>query len=126
TFNAGSARTRGVELEAKWQPPQWRGFGLSGSATYNDAKYTRFPFAPCYGGQTPAEGCRPTLLPNGTTSMRQDLAGKPTGLAPQWVAALQADYVTKIGNALTFGATGNVRYSSTYNSTSIGTPFAVQ
>lgn len=128
TFNAGSARTRGAELDVEWAPKQVSGLTVRNSLVYDDALYTSFPGAPCYGGQTPLEGCVIGPVPGNPGSVRayQNLDGKPTGQAPKWTGSLLADYAFAISGDLNLGLTGNVRYSGSYETTSIATPFARQ
>jgi outer membrane receptor protein involved in Fe transport len=78
TRNAGSSTARGVEFEGEWAPPVASGLVLRGTLAYNRARYKSFLNAPCWGGQTPAQGC--TIDATGSTV--QNLTGKPTALAP--------------------------------------------
>jgi iron complex outermembrane receptor protein len=128
TFNAGSARTRGIELDAEWAPERVRSLSLRSSVVYDEAIYTNFPGAPCYGGQTPAEGCVIGPVPGNPGSVRayQNLKGKPTGQAPKWSASLLADYEFSVCADLILGLTSNIRYSDGYQTTSIDVPFARQ
>ncbi|WP_126174585.1 TonB-dependent receptor [Altericroceibacterium xinjiangense] len=52
---AGELVTKGVEAQVDAQPID--GLVLSAAVTYTDAEYTDFAGAPCYEGQTPAQGC---------------------------------------------------------------------
>src|SRR5207237_167374 len=66
TANAGSAVTKGVEFQGEWAPTQ--GLTLHGALAYNRSRYQTFVHAPCYGGQTPTEGCAiTTFVLNGVT-----------------------------------------------------------
>jgi iron complex outermembrane receptor protein len=53
--NAGKARTRGLELDASIAAS--RATKLNVAAAFIDARFLRYEGAPCYGGQTAAEGC---------------------------------------------------------------------
>jgi iron complex outermembrane receptor protein len=53
--NAGSLRSRGVEVEFQAKPV--RDLTLSGGVSYTDARYLDFKGVPCFPGQTVAEGC---------------------------------------------------------------------
>jgi iron complex outermembrane receptor protein len=120
TANAGSAVTKGVEFQGEWAPA--RGLTLRGALAYNHSRYDTFIHAPCYGGQTPAEGCAiSTFTLNGVTYTRpnQDLSGKPTANAPAWTGAVGADYDTPPFSGLVLGLSGNLRFSSSY----LGGPF---
>ncbi|MDB5432990.1 MAG: tonB dependent receptor family protein [Caulobacter sp.] len=114
TKNAGAVVTEGVELQGEWAPAQVRGLTFTGALAYNRSRYENFGGAPCYGGQTIAEGC--TIVGGRTV---QDLSGKTTANAPEWTGSLQADYETQPINGLVFGATGNLHYSGSY----LGGPF---
>ncbi|CAN7309260.1 TonB-dependent receptor [Phenylobacterium sp. LjRoot225] len=122
TRNAGSSTARGVEFEAEWAPPAAPGLVLRGTLAYNRARYKSFPDAPCWGGQTPAQGC--TIDATGSTI--QDLGGKPTALAPKWTGALEANYEHDLTQGLVFGASANLRYSSSYFGNPWANPFTKQ
>lgn len=79
--NVGEASTRGVELEAHWLPTSQ--LQLTGSASYNDARYDSYLNAPCAPERSPAPSC--------------DLSGRPLSDAPRWIANLAADYARPIG-----------------------------
>ena len=122
TRNAGSSTAKGVEFEGEWAPPVVRGLTLRGTLAYNKARYKSFHGAPCWVGQTPAEGC--TI--DATGSPIQDLSGKPTALAPEWVGALEANYEHNLGDRLVFGASANMRYSGSYFANPWAQPLAQQ
>jgi iron complex outermembrane receptor protein len=121
TQNAASSRAQGVEFEAEWAPEPVPGLVLRGTLAYNRARYRNFPNAPCWGGQTPAEGC--TIV---NARPIQDLSGKATGLAPKWTAALEANYQRDVGANLVFGLSANLRYSSSYFAQPFANPRSVQ
>lgn len=115
TKNAGAAVTKGIEFQGEWAPEFVRGLTLRGALAYNKSNYENFGGAPCYGGQTIAEGC--VTLAGGRTV--QDLSGKATAAAPKWTSAVQADYESQPFNGLVWGASANLHYSSSY----LGGPF---
>jgi outer membrane receptor protein involved in Fe transport len=121
TKNAGSSRSKGIETEVEWAPPEVAGLVLRGTLAYNKARYLSFADAPCWGGQTPAQGC--TIINNRPT---QDLGGSPTALAPKWTAALEGNYEHAVGAGLVFGASANLRYSSSYIASPFGNPNSKQ
>lgn len=111
SINAGSVRTKGVEVEFAYAPRAVSGLTLNGSVNYNNARYGD-SIAPCYNGQTSAAGCVPNLLDIGTPG--QNLQGKETSVAPLWTGALAADYETPISAGLVLGGSVNARYSGSY------------
>jgi len=121
TKNAGSSRSKGIETEVEWAPAEVPGLTLRGTLAYNKARYLSFADAPCWGGQRPSEGC--VIINNRPT---QDLSGSPTALAPKWAGALEANYEHPIGNGLVFGASANLKYSSSYTANPFGNPGAKQ
>jgi outer membrane receptor protein involved in Fe transport len=117
------ARTKGVELEFEYAPRSIAGLNLRGSVNWNKARYTKFPAAPCYGGQTPAEGCnliadavsglyRP--ITGAEVGVRQSLTGAPLSVAPKWVGSLGVSYDTTVGSNLVAGLSVDTRFSSSY------------
>jgi iron complex outermembrane receptor protein len=58
-LNAGNLRSKGVELELEAVPVE--GLSLNLNAAYIDASFTRFDLAPCYTGQSVAQGCVDTV-----------------------------------------------------------------
>ena len=109
TINAGGAVTSGVELQGTWVPEGVEGLTLMAAIAYNDAHYTQFT-APCYAGQSPAQGCpvQPAALKD------QDLSGVTRNLAPKWAGNIGFDYTVPVGNGLELGFSGNVKYKSKY------------
>lgn len=119
--NAASSRAQGVELEAEWAPRPLPGLTLRGTLNHNRTRYRDFADAPCYGGQTPAEGC--TIVGGRPI---QNLSGHSTSLAPTWTGAFEADYRHDVGQNLVFGASANVKFSSGYFANPFGNPLAKQ
>jgi outer membrane receptor protein involved in Fe transport len=111
TKNVGAATTKGVEFNADWAPPAVNGLVFHVNGAYDQARYADFKNAPCYGGQTIAQGC--TLLAD--TSTVQDLSGKPTALAPKWTGSFQVEYNTLLGAGLALGFDTAVQMSSRYD-----------
>ncbi|GLK44685.1 MULTISPECIES: TonB-dependent receptor [Novosphingobium] len=121
TTNAGAARTKGAELEFEFAPYAAPGLNLHGSINYNKARYLNY-IAPCYGGQSVAQGCDTTFQ----GAPGQDLSGAPTAVAPKWTGSLGVGYETDIGEGTKLGATIDTRYSSTYLASSFAHPFSRQ
>lgn len=114
------ARTKGVELEMEFAPRGLPGLDIHGSINYNKARYIDFPLAPCYAGQTPAEGC--SLAGNS----RQDLTGMPLSVAPEWTGNLGINYVRDIGTDFKIGFNVDARYSDDYLASGFGNPISRQ
>lgn len=110
------ARTKGVEGDFEFAPRSLAGFNLHGSLNYNDAKYTNFPAAPCYAGETPTEGC------NVAGNTRQNLNGVVLGMAPHWTGGLGFTYEASVGSDLKASFNVDTRYSSSYLVQSFGVP----
>lgn len=110
------ARTKGVESDFEFAPRRFAGLNLHGSVNYNDAKYTNFPAAPCYAGETPGEGC------NVAGNTRQNLNGAPLGMAPHWTGGLGVTYETSITSGMKAGFNVDSRYSSSYLVQGFGVP----
>ena len=135
SVNAGTVRTRGVEVEFEYAPRALQGVAFSGSVNYNKSRYVN-SIAPCYGGQLLQNGCIPGLLTapvaaTGTTPARagtagQNLDGKPTSDAPLWTATLGARYETALTERLRIGAAFDSRYSASYFASPFGTPLSRQ
>lgn len=110
TFNAGSAKTKGAELQVNWAPDNVEGLRINGSLAYNDANYVQFT-APCFAGQRPDQGCTfdPTLA-----LQEQDLSGGKRDFAPKWAGNIGFDFTRPFGNGLEWGVAPNLRYKSKY------------
>ncbi|WP_240655010.1 TonB-dependent receptor [Croceicoccus ponticola] len=121
TTNAGSATTRGVELETEFAPNALPGFSTRAALAYNKARYKDY-LAPCYGGQSIAAGCDITFQ----GGPGQDLSGTPTAVAPAWTGNLGINYETDVSDGIVFATSGNVRYSSSYLGSSFGHPLSRQ
>lgn len=106
--NAGSVRIKGAEGDFSYRTA-FEGVGINGALAYNDGRYTSFPAAPCYNGQTIAQGC---ILVNGNPV--QNLTGTELTHAPKWNMNGGLDFERGISSALRLGLSVNVSYSSSY------------
>lgn len=106
--NAASSKIDGVEADFTYRTPL-RGLTLNGAAAYNKAKYTSFPGAPCYNGQTPAQGCS---IVGGNPV--QDLAGQPVARSPKWNLQGGLVYEASLDDNHKLGLNANVMHSSSY------------
>jgi len=109
------ARTQGVEADLTYVRGNTR-FNLSGA--YTDAKFTNFPGAVCYPGQTAAQGCN-------VAANSQDLTGKPLPSSPKFklTGSLQQTVPLDKFNVL-LGS--NVSYRTSTNMQADQNPYAVQ
>ncbi|HUD28106.1 MAG TPA: TonB-dependent receptor, partial [Novosphingobium sp.] len=114
------ARTKGVEVEWQFAPNGIPGFDIHGSINYDKARYTDFPLAPCYAGQTPAEGC------NLSGNSRQDLSGTQLSVAPKWTGNLGLNYEMAVGSANKLGINIDSKYSASYLASGFGNPLSRQ
>jgi outer membrane receptor protein involved in Fe transport len=114
------ARTKGVEVEWQFAPNGIPGFDIHGSINYDKARYTSFPLAPCYAGQTPGEGC------NLAGNSRQDLSGSQLSVAPKWTGNLGINYEVSIGSANKLGLNVDSKYSASYLASGFGNPLSRQ
>lgn len=121
TFNAASARVKGVEVDFNYVPRALSGLSVNGTLNYNSARYIEFPRAPCYTGQTLNQGC--TIVGNRTV---QDLSGVETSVAPNWVGSFGAAYDGEISPQWNFGVSAQARYSSDYLASPFGNPLSRQ
>ncbi|WP_404482112.1 TonB-dependent receptor [Novosphingobium sp. BL-52-GroH] len=114
------ARTKGIEVEWQFAPNGIPGFDIHGSVNYDKARYTSFPLAPCFAGQTPAEGC------NLAGNSRQDLSGTQLSVAPKWTGNLGINYEVSIGSANKLGLNVDSKYSASYLASGFGNPLSRQ
>ncbi|QUD90396.1 TonB-dependent receptor [Phenylobacterium montanum] len=125
TKNVGKLETRGFEVQADWAPEQVQGLLINGALAYNNAFYKSFPDAPCYGGETIAEGC--SLEANTHSSsfgqLVQNLTGVTAGQAPMWTGTLGVNYERDLPGNLKFGVSGNAQFSSSYHLSQFGYAF---
>jgi iron complex outermembrane recepter protein len=119
TFNAGSAETQGLELQAIWRPTEQ--LTLGGNLNYIKAEYASFDFAPCYPGQALEQGCLNGLTPTSPIPRDfQNLTGRAPALAPEWSAAFSADYNVPMGGSLNLDLSANLRYMGAFNTYAFG------
>jgi iron complex outermembrane receptor protein len=121
TTNAGAARTKGAEFDLEYAPTALDGLALRASLNYNKAKYLEY-IAPCYGGQSIAEGCSTTF----GAGPGQDLSGESTSMAPKWAGAIGISYETPVSTGMLFGLSVDARYSDEYNASNFAAPLAAQ
>jgi iron complex outermembrane recepter protein len=136
TINAGSARTKGIELDFEYAPRSLDGLNVRGSLNYNKARYGDVA-VPCYAGQTRTLGCNLVFVPATggsiafdpaihTVGNRQNLRGLATANAPDWSASLGLNYDTAVASNLNLGLSFDARYSDSYLATAFGNPNTLQ
>lgn len=101
--NAAAARTKGAEAEISFDASDV--LTLRGGASYNKAYYLNFTGAPCFNGQTAAQGCVGGV---------QDLSGETIALAPRFNGTAGASLAFPVGGDIGLGLTGDLRYVSKY------------
>lgn len=121
TLNAGSAETRGIEIDAEYVPAVMPDLTLRAALNYNDAEYEDF-IAPCWSGQTIAEGCS-TIVPGTVATPGQDISGAPTAMAPEWTGTLGIDYSSTM-NGFLVGFSTNAQFIDDYNPSAFNNPWA--
>ncbi|MFV0278407.1 MAG: TonB-dependent receptor [Parahaliea sp.] len=122
TLNAGKATTTGIELDVEYAPFKVAGLTLRGTLAYNEAEYDDF-IAPCWAGQTAAQGCN-TTVPGTNGTPGQDISGEPTAMAPEWSASFGIDYDGYLDNGWSYGVAIDGLYSDEYNASAFANPHA--
>lgn len=114
TLNAAGAKVYGVDFDFTFQPRTIEGLSIGGSANWNHGRFTDFPDATCYNGQTVAQGCDQVF--NSATGLftATDLGGAPLVRAPAWQINGTIDYELPAGenHVLRLGVAG--QYTSRY------------
>ena len=124
TYNAGSAKTEGAEINLVYAPSTMDGLTLHGSILFLDSGYEDF-IAPCIAGQTPANGC--DIAPNEVVSVpQQQLGGADRLLAPEYSGYLGLEYEAAFGENMMFGTTVSLQFKDDYSYSEFAHPYAVQ
>ncbi len=124
TYNAGSAKTEGAEINLVYAPSTMEGLTLHGSLLFLDSGYEDF-IAPCIAGQTPANGCN--IAPNEVVAVpQQQLGGEDRLLAPDMSGYLGVEYEADLGRNLIFGTTVNLQFKDDYSYSEFAHPYANQ
>lgn len=111
--NAGSARTSGLEGSLRWRATP--DLTLHASAAYNRAKYLSFRNAPCWAGQTEAQGCVGGGASGETSSFGfQDRSGERLPRAPELTFGAGFDWSTPVTERLEIGFGADATYTSDY------------
>jgi len=99
--SVGGMRAEGIESEFSARLDDR--LSLSGAAAYSRAIMTKFDSAPCYFGQSAAQGC---------LGGRQDLSGKTLFNAPRWSLTLNTDYRKPVAGDLLLELHAGYRWRS--------------
>jgi iron complex outermembrane receptor protein len=121
--SVGKAQTRGAEIATDWlATPHTR---LNLSAAYIDAKFVTYTGAPCYGLQTPAEGCVTEVI-NGQPALAQNVSGDRMPNSPKFKATFGAEQRVPLPDPyeLVFG--GTYTYRTSAQMLPDQNPFAIQ
>jgi len=86
-FN-GEARTKGVEADFAWRPVAGADWSIYGSGAYIDGRWGSFRNAPCYSGQTAAQGC---------VGDAQDLSNARLPYSSRWSGTIATSYAVPVG-----------------------------
>ena len=118
TRNAAGAKSYGVDFDAQYRPSSVPGLTLAGAVNWNIARYTNHVNAPCWGGQTVAQGCNLTADPRANGGLggyvRQNLTGVALVRAPVWQLTGSVDYDMPMANGMTLGMGMAGQYSSRF------------
>ena len=114
TLNAATARTYGIDLDAKFRPAAVGGLDLTGAVNWNRGRYLKFDNAPCWGGQLISQGCNLSYNSTAGVYTAQNLSGTPLIRAPEWQANLGFDYSVPLGADYTMVLTNSNEVSSKY------------
>ncbi|MCY4514527.1 MAG: TonB-dependent receptor [Candidatus Tectomicrobia bacterium] len=107
TRNAADSTSEGIEIDLLWQASE--NLRVNAGFAYLDAAYDSFSNAPCFPGQTEAQGCD-------VANDVQDLSGETLVMAPEVSATVGFMYYASLGNSgleLEFG--GDLGYRSEAN-----------
>jgi iron complex outermembrane receptor protein len=114
--NAGKLSTQGIELDLTMH---WDYLTLTTAVAYIDAEFDDFG-APCYVGQTEAQGCLPIPGAGGITEF--DASGSGIPGSPDWSYAITAAYGRAINGRLNWHLIGNYYWQDDVSFSAAGDP----
>ena len=82
--NASELNTSGVEVDALYVAKNIEGLTLRGAISYLDTEFGNYRNAPCWEGQTIAQGCSFDFDPLLMRFVSQDLTGARSAYSPEW------------------------------------------
>ena len=103
-FNAGTAESRGGEIDFQWLPEALPFLLFRSSVGYADARYKNYQDGPCYADTEP--GCTPNDPPDcpkaegSNDCAAQDMSGRQLPYAPRWTSAISPNFFFPLGNGL--------------------------
>ena len=121
--SVGEVRTHGVELSSAAVVNA--NFRVNAAVSYTDAKIESFPYAPCYTGQTAAQGCETIVVPGESTArpVQRDLAGAALASAPKWRGTISGAYTFReVLGDYDMIVSGTLRAQSKSNTDLLGDP----
>lgn len=87
----GEAKTKGIEADFAWRPAAGADWSIYGSAAYTDGAWGDFANAPCYSGQTTAQGC---------VGEAQDLTGARLPWSSKFSGNIATNFTQPLGGDL--------------------------
>ena len=111
------ARTRGVEFELLARPFAAYDLTIALAGAYVDARWRNFADAPCFFGQSPAQGCAGTV---------QDLSDEPLPFAPKWTFGANVGWSWSVGADYRVRVDLNASYRTRTGLQFPNSPFAIQ
>ena len=111
-LNASSARVKGIEGDFNFNPRAVPGLNLYGAFGYNTSRYASSFVAPCYVGQTIANGCTIDGADAGTVPDLQEFKGRTLPRAPKFSASLGSTYSVPVSDDLKLTLNANAIYTS--------------
>lgn len=114
TVNAGAAKVYGVDFDLSYRPRHVEGLSINGAVNWNHARFTDFPEARCWGGQTIALGCNTNFNAASGVFLGQDLSGTPLPRAPSWQLTAGFSYELPVSDKMKLNISADGQYSSKY------------
>src|SRR5262249_32845130 len=109
-----AAEVYGVDFDFSFNPRAIDGLTIGGAVNWNHARFTDFPNAQCYSGQSIPQGCNDNLNTATGRYTAQDLTGNPLIRAPEWQINGTIDYELPVSdkNVVRLGVAA--QYTSKY------------
>lgn len=114
TVNGGAAKVYGVDFDFTYCPAAIEGLSINGAINWNHARFTDFPEARFWGGQTIALGCNTNFNIVSGSYPGQDLSGTPLPRAPSWQLTAGASYEVPVNDKLKLNLSADGQYSTKY------------